>query len=101
MKRIRGCYRLTRRGRLAVCYGAVNEIQSTASKHVGLEVGATMTQVARFMGLKPSTYVRELLSELVEEGILLEQVFERDTRGIVREYFITASSDLAEGVPHE
>lgn len=56
-------YKLTRRGRVAVVYGAVNDIQN------GL-IGATMTQVARHMGLSPSTYVMDCLKELATDGAL-------------------------------
>lgn len=87
-------YRLTRKGRLAVVYGAVNEIQNGA-------VGATMTQVARYMKIEPSTYVMNLLQELRKEGVIY---FMWDTRldgKNVREWFIRPPSGKLRTANHE
>lgn len=79
-----GAYKLTRKGRLAIAYGAVNEIQEG-------RVGATMTQVARYMGLSPSTYVMNLLQELREEGIIYFMWDDRSNGKSVRSWYIRPS----------
>ena len=74
-------YKLTRKGRLAVTYGAVNEIQKGV-------VGATMTQVARYMLVKPSTYIMDCLKELETEGALYHTVSELKNGVVAKEWFV-------------
>ena len=79
-------YKLTKKGRAAVVYGAVNVIQN------GL-VGATMTQVARYMRLQPSTYITDILKELVVDGALT-CIEHKHPEGIIyREWFVAVPPD--------
>jgi len=83
---MRGKYKLTRVGRLAVVYGTVNDIQ------IG-RAGATMTQVARSMGLQPSSYVQGLLVELETEGVIRHKNYVRENGGLRREWFIATPEE--------
>ena len=94
MRNQRCRYKLTRKGRLAVVYGAVNEIQE------GL-VGATMTQIARYMSMKPSTYVMNCLKELEACGVVYHAVEESRNGVLVREWFIVRPEHIGVENPDE
>ncbi len=78
----RANYKLTRKGRLAVCWSAVNDIQNGP-------IGATMTQVARHMRLQPSTYVMDLLNELERASAVYHLTYELTNGSTAKMWYIT------------
>lgn len=82
-------YRIPRKGRVSVVYGVVSDLDIIGA-------GVTMTQVARAMGLQPSTYVMNILWELFHEGDVRYRITELRNGGIVRLWRITRPEEKAD-----
>ena len=74
--------RIARKGRAEIIYGLVAEMDTGG-------VGVTMTQIARAMGLKPSSYIMGLLWDLHNSGDVFYRISELRNGCIVRMWRVT------------